>query len=71
MNRLIVSILLLAIFFCGFAWCDEHIAGVLTLEDCFRLLEDRNPQLKAAQENLAAAELRSRMAFAQKLPSLS
>jgi len=57
--------------FCAIAPADDHIAGVLSLEDCFRLLDDRNSQLQAARENIAAAQARRRIALGQKYPEIS
>jgi len=62
---------LMALALCTIAAGDDHIAGVLSLEDCLRLLDDRNSQLQAARENIAATQARHRIALGHKYPEIS
>ncbi len=53
------------------AQCGDHIAGVLSLEDCLNLLDDRNPALQSAESKIAAADARLKIALGALLPSVS
>lgn len=70
MKRTILILLSVVVLISG-ALSDNHIAGVLTLEDCLNLLEDRNPTLNSAKDDLTAADARLKIALGALLPSVS
>jgi outer membrane protein TolC len=70
MKRFVLTLAILS-WTCIISSAADHIAGILSLDDCLNLLEDRNSQLQAARENIAAAQAHRRVAVGKKYPDIS
>jgi outer membrane protein TolC len=70
MKRFVLTLAIIS-WTCIASLAVDHIAGILSLEDCFNLLEDRNSQLQAARENIAAAQAHQKVAIGRKYPDIS